>query len=460
MGIPTTIVTRAGFEGIVSNAFAGYGFPAEAPVTYIFPTEMFQVGSDLTPIEEHFDEFIKGLTDWEPQTKELGIIEPDMIEVESSSWHEAYKTVNNIFARNLWKDSLAIEPPTAETVDWILTGTDMSPDDVLAETVPPRGGILTVRAAAIALAMAGGRPEYLPIMIAAATAVAAPAAGMQNWNSTTNSVFPAFVVNGPMAKEIRLGSGYGCLGADPVHPAGQILGRAIRLIQQNLGGAIPGTGTMAIFGANRTCNVFFAEDDEGVPEGWTTLAEDRGFKRSQTVVTVTYVNSMVNVVWDFGSAEANENCLTQLAGVMASPNNGRLRGMSKPNPDNKDYSCGIAILPRAFAGALKDLNGYTKADIKNILWEKTKVDWDTFISWGGNTKAASIMPYEGGLVPMSAIPEQVTFVIGGGDQSGHGFWMQPCSFGDISSCEAVRPKNWDELLLDAEIDLGPAPASR
>ena len=58
-GIPTVVVTRSGFEGIVNNAFAGFGFNAEASKGYVFPTEMFLQGSDLSPIEEHFTEFIE-----------------------------------------------------------------------------------------------------------------------------------------------------------------------------------------------------------------------------------------------------------------------------------------------------------------------------------------------------------------------------------------------------------------
>ena len=65
----------------MANAYAGYGFPAEAPVNYIFPSEMFTTGSDLTPLEQHMEELLSGLTDWEPETKELGLVQPDMIEI-------------------------------------------------------------------------------------------------------------------------------------------------------------------------------------------------------------------------------------------------------------------------------------------------------------------------------------------------------------------------------------------
>ena len=59
-------------------------------------------------------------------------------------------------------------------------------------------------------------------------------------------------------------------------PAGAAIGRAIRLLQQNVGGALPGSGTMAMFGMMRHTNAVFAEDEEGLPI-WMT--PDRALQR-------------------------------------------------------------------------------------------------------------------------------------------------------------------------------------
>ena len=216
-GIPTTIIVRDGFSTVVNNAFSSYGFPAEAPVLHIFPTEMFNAGSDLTPLETYFEDVVGGLTKWELTAGAGAADEIKTIEVALKSEGELFTVANNQFMKNGWRDSLPIEPPTKELVNWILTGTDKDPDEVVCEAVPPRGGICTVRDVAVSLAMAGGRPEYLAVMIAATKAVTNPVSAMQSWNATTCSVYPAFIVNGPIARQIRLGSGYGMLGADPAH---------------------------------------------------------------------------------------------------------------------------------------------------------------------------------------------------------------------------------------------------
>ena len=217
---------RQGFETIVNNAFVGFGFPSDSPVNIVFPSEMFNTGSDLTPFEEGFQQLLSGLTDWEPKPIEAETDEAKMIDFTAMDYADLYAQVQHYFMRNSWSDSLPIVPPTEEYVNWILRGTDEDPNSVVG-TVPPRNGICTVRNVAILLAMAGGRPEYLPCLIAAVKCAVNPNAAMQNWNATTNSVFPVFVVNGPERMNLRLGSGYGCLGPDPAHPAGQVRTRML-----------------------------------------------------------------------------------------------------------------------------------------------------------------------------------------------------------------------------------------
>ena len=120
--------------------------------------------------------------------------------------------------------------------------------------------------------MAGGRPEYLPVLMAAVDAYLDPATRSELLQASSGASFPVVIVNGPIARQIKLNSGFGCLGPDPRHPAGASIGRALRQMQQNLGGAVPGIGTMGIWGAMRYNNVVFAEDEEGLPQGWQSHA--------------------------------------------------------------------------------------------------------------------------------------------------------------------------------------------
>lgn len=461
-GIPTMIVTRAGFSEVVSGAFAGFGFSPEAPTVYEFPTEMFLQSSDLTPLTENIDEIVYGLTKWEPKVKEKGIYYPgDKIRVQGATYQEALDNHDRLFLKNMWGDGLPLTPATEERVAWIMTGTDLDRDEPIGDgKILPRGGIATVESVAVALAMAGGRPEYMPVLIAAIEAMTKPEFGLESFNATTANPFPAVMVNGPIAKQIRLSSGYGLLGPDPAHPAGAAIGRAIRLVLQNLGGAVAGVGSMAIHGEMRFTNAVFAEDEAGLPEGWESLAEQRGYAKGANLVTVTPVSCASNVNLtsvDAKDAEgAAQQYLYRIAGTIRAPGGQLFR----PNFENPDMATGVVLLGRTWAEELT-LQGFSKLDIQTRLWEQSSVPWEELVKMGNAGRAQQKTGVkEGEAAPLWAKPEQLLLVVAGGDQSGHAFWMAPggTSGYTTTDSEIKLPKNWDELIEQAEEDLGPAPA--
>ncbi len=456
------VITRAGFSQVVGNAFAGFGFAAEAPTVYEFPLQMMDAGSDLTPINENIDKIVYGLTKWQPKITTKGIKNPPKVTVIGKDYQDALTNMNLLFLKNMWADGLPLFPATEERVNWILTGTDLPRDTVVgAGKILPRGGIATVELLAVALAMAGGRPEYLPVLTGIVDAITDPACGLQGVNSTTCSLIHAMVVNGPIAKQIRLNSGYGCLGPDPVHSAGGSIGRAYRLMMLDMGGAIPGVGTMAIYGGpSRYTGLVFAEDEGGLPKGWDSLGVEWGFSKDANVVTVTPVNSMVNVVWFFGTKEENLGALNMLAMHMGYPDLNKWQLAYDPWK-SKFPPAGIAMIPRGFAQSLASVSGYSKADIKTFLWKNSQTPWDVVVSTGAGVVNITKGGHpEGQPVPLTPKPEQITLVVAGGAQSGHGYWMSPAMFGWPASREITLPAKakWDALLKQAEADLGPLPA--
>src|SRR3989442_777331 len=64
-------------------------------------------------------------------------------------------------------DGLPVVPPTRSRVARMLAGTRRGPDELIGE-MAPNYGRLTVEKAATNAVMAGCRPEYLPVLIAAA----------------------------------------------------------------------------------------------------------------------------------------------------------------------------------------------------------------------------------------------------------------------------------------------------
>src|SRR5689334_625219 len=213
MGIPTVTLTRADFVGVMKNAVSGLGLAPDAAMI-TFPIDMFLPGSDIAALEQRKNEFYAGLTQWKSSFAAAAPGVNPLLSIEGDTYEDALEKANYLMITNLWGDGLPLWPATQARVDRILRGTVFPRDHVIGK-FPPRGGITTVETCAIALAMAGGRPEYLPVLIAAVEAILDPATNSSLLQATSASVFPVVIVNGPVSKQIRLSSGFGCMGPDP-----------------------------------------------------------------------------------------------------------------------------------------------------------------------------------------------------------------------------------------------------
>lgn len=460
------IMTRKGFTGIITNNFAGLGFSNEAPVVKEWPWDLFTAEGDLSVIEDEIEIVTDGLTQWEPEIKETGIYPPDMVTITGKDYQEAYSRLNYTFLQYQWGDGLPLNPPTAKTVDWILAGTDLEPTSTIGYYGKffPRGGILTVHSLAVALALAGGRPEYLPVLIAYAEAMQEPDFAHESMNTTTCSTWPACIVNGPVARQIRLSSGYGCFGPDPLYPANGSIGRAMRIAQQNIGGALPATGSMAIFGHNRHTNTVFAEDEEGLPSNWPTLAEERGFSRGTNTVLVAAVAG-INNINTYGKGTPPlvggfnlQNLLYTYQGYMAIPSTNNTEA-SYYTGEIKGKDSGILVVPRYVAKAFSE-GGWSKQDVKVWLYKNARViDLPNVAEWAQEQAEKGTLDVFGESwypLPLYTDPDDVLIAVAGGEQSGHNAYLQHGTSWSINQIKEIRlPANWDELIQQAETDLGP-----
>ncbi|MBI4334683.1 MAG: hypothetical protein HY673_25800 [Chloroflexi bacterium] len=437
------------------------GFPAEAPTVLEFPLEMFLPGSDLTPLDRNIDRIIYALTEWQPAVSKKGIVAPPRVVVEGHDYQDAIARMNHLFLRHLWGDGLPLLPATQAQINNILRGSDLPPDTVIGKILP-RGGIATVRMLAVCLAMTGGRPEYLPVLIAAVKAFVAPALRHQSVQATTCSICPVVIVNGPVARQIRLNSGYGALGPDPAHPSGASIGRALRLVQLNLGGAIPGSGTMSIYGgAFRYANVVFAEDEAGLPAGWEPLNVSYwGGKRGTNCVTVFAANSGNNV--GGGGAELTRegvlSVLYRLAGFLRAPNSNYFSSGSYAE------GCpGVVLVARGTAHGFASVLNLSKQQVKEFLWQNSKiplgemnrVGFGEYLTPKGIEKLGITLEQVTDPFPITRLAKNIMIVVAGGEQSGHSYYMG-VGLGPAGPTSATidLPAKWDELLAEAEADLG------
>src|SRR5262245_1122435 len=439
----------------MTNAVAGLGLAPEAAMV-TFPIEMFLPGSDISPLEARRQEFYDGLTRWHSAFAGDGAAEAPMICVEAAGFEEAFTRANHLMLAHRWGDGLPLWPPTRDRVDWILRGA-AHPRGRQLGAFPPRGGLTTVESCAVALAMAGGRPEHLPALVAAVEAFLDPESGSEQLQAASGSAFPVVIVNGPIGAQIRLNGGFGCLGPDPQRPAGASIGRALRLLQQNLGGALPGIGTMANYGGLRYTNVVFAEDEANLPDGWEPHGTERhGFPPGQNSISLAFAKGATNIRRRGAKKETPEEDALQgmhrMADFMRVPNVPALAGYERGTP-------GILMIPGVVAQTMAGL-GWTKASMRAFFWEHSRIPAADLRRAGApawiEIDASKVVRESFALDPwpITASPDNFLIVVAGGGHPTNSYWLQGYSPSVVGRPVDV-PRSFAGLLADAERDLGP-----
>ena len=195
-----------------------------------------------------------------------------------------------MFARG-WTDGLPVVPPTVERVARMLTGTTRAPDDVVA-VIPPDLVECSVEKVAVNAVMAGCRPEYLPVVLAAVEAACTDEFNAHGLLATTYFAGPLVIVNGPVARAIGMNSGTNALGQG--NRANATIGRALQLVIRNVGGGRPGGVDRATLGNPGKYTFCFAEDEAGSP--WEPLAVERGIAPGRSAVTLFAAEGVRGVV--------------------------------------------------------------------------------------------------------------------------------------------------------------------
>jgi hypothetical protein len=178
-------------------------------------------------------------------------------------------------------DGLPVVPPSRARVDATLATTRRDRDALVAE-VPPNFGRATVEKLAVNAVMAGCRPDYFPVVLAAVEAACDPAFNLHGQSGTTNAASPLIMINGPVRKRLEVNCAAGVFG--PGYRANATIGRALRLVMINLGGSRAGqisTSTMGHPGRYTYC---IGEYEEVSP--WEPLHVEHGFVASDSTVTL------------------------------------------------------------------------------------------------------------------------------------------------------------------------------
>ena len=292
-----------------------------------------------------------------------------------------------------WTDGLPIVPPTPERVSRFLEHAGRSPSEIVG-TEPTKGRVITAEKVAINAVMAGCRPEYMPVVMAAVEAISEPQFNLHAVSVSTMGAAILTVVNGPIARELKLNSGVSVFG--PGHRANATIGRAIQLVRSNVTGAVTGELDKATLGHAGKYTWCIAEAEDVSP--WEPLHVERGLSAEQSAVTVFAGLSPIQAGNHRG--DRPEPVLRSFANAMFASGPGKAEIVVVLSPEHLGHISST---------------GWTKAQVKQFLFETTQRSASDWAASGVET----VDGYDDETMLGAALaPESINVLVAGGPAGG------------------------------------------
>ena len=311
--------------------------------------------------------------------------------------------IESLYARGV-TDGLPVVPPTPALVARAVAATGRAAGELVA-LVPPNYGRATVEKIAINAVMAGCRPEYLPVVIAAVDAACDEAFDLHGVSATTNAPSPLVIVNGPIRAALEINSGAGVFGSGA--RANATIGRALRLVCVNLGGAKPGAVSMSTLAHPGRYTYCIGEHEEASP--WESLAVEHGFAAEQSTVALLAADAPLGVYAQ--RSRTPEDLLPTIAASMAVISHHRMT----------HWGDTLLVLSPEHAKIFGDA-GWKKSDVRR--WLHDRLRWPVRELLPGRDGGEGLPEHvlakfrdpasETEMIPKFRAPENIKLVVAGG----------------------------------------------
>jgi hypothetical protein len=306
-----------------------------------------------------------------------------------ADWDDAQATLLDLAL----SDGLPAVVPTEARLAAMLQGRD---PDASFDFMPPLFGEITNASVAWCCVIAGCRPDECPVVMTAALACLDPGFNLLGIQTTTGTPTAAALVHGPIAADLGMNAGTNCLG--PGNRANACIGRALRLVLTNIGGARPLIGDMATMGQPAKYGMAFAEGTHPIIPPFHSR---RGLETSQSAVTVIGLSGTIEVLPEAG-AETPEALLRPALAAM--------RGGRDAGSAGRDREPGeqFLLLPPEMADVLAK-SGWDLTRARDFLWSgagtdrgqerpvaRTPSDIHIILTGGAGVKMTCLVPWGGG----------------------------------------------------------------
>jgi hypothetical protein len=295
-----------------------------------------------------------------------------------------------------WTDGLPVVPPTPPLVEAMLAAARLRPDHEVSY-IAHRAVSVTAEKVAINAVMAGCRPEYMPVVVAAIEGIGDPRWSYHGPGTSTAGAAVLLIVNGPIARELDVNAGDNLFG--PGWRSNMTIGRAVRLVMRNVCGSRPGTLDRGTLGHPGKLSFVIAENEAESP--WPPLHVERGFRPEQSAVTVVAAAGPRQFYNQLSNTAAG--VLTTLADDMRS--SGNLMGQPQF----------VVVLAGEHMRTIAE-DGWTKPMIREFLFAHTQNSHAHLRRT--HQMAGSVQPGdEGRMRPLVESPDDI-FVVAAGGRAG------------------------------------------
>jgi hypothetical protein len=312
--------------------------------------------------------------------------------------------LEDMFERG-FTDGLPVIPPTRERVDAMLGERDPA---VSLGHVPPAQGEATLERVAACAVLAGCRPSYFSVVVAAVEAALEPSFNAHGIAVTTQPAGVVLVVNGPVRDRLGLNSGMGALG--PGTRVNMTIGRALRLVLTLTGGAQPGRLDRSTLGSPLKLGLCLAENEEISP--WEPLHVERGFAPDVSTVTVLAADAPLAV------SDHRSKTPEELALVLAQAAAAQWSPFWWPMDDDSLF----VVCPEH--AALFASHGWSKARLREAIY-RAAARTAGELRHGETTPLVRDSPDDASIHKWTS-PERIMLVVAGGEAGRFSAVLGPC----------------------------------
>ncbi len=264
-----------------------------------------------------------------------------------------------LFARG-WTDGLPVVFPTLSKVAAMVEASGRNAQEQIGP-IPPCWRHATIEKIAINAVMAGCKPDYFPVVLAAIDALLDNDCQLYGIQTATNTTAPLLIVNGPIVDQLDINARGNVFGQGV--RANATIGRAVQLVLRNIGGDIAGETDMATHGQAGKFSACIAEAEADSP--WAPLHVDAGFEAADSTVTVIGASAPHNV-FTYG-CNTGEDILEHFVGAATALGHNNIIFPTGP----------IFVVSPEHAGTLAR-DGIGKADLQNAIFERARIPLSRF----------------------------------------------------------------------------------